>query len=118
MPVRAELLTGQRRRIIELLQRKPMSAQEIADSLGVTHNAVRAHLAVLVQAALVREAGRRKGSNRPTVVYELAPRAESALSAAYVPFVAHLLRALGAQMTSAELHDLMRDVGRSLAADS
>jgi predicted ArsR family transcriptional regulator len=94
-----------------------MSAKEMAEELGVTHNAVRAHLTALVRAGLVREEGRRRGSSRPTVVYELAPRAESALSRAYVPFVAHLLRALGEQMSHDELHGLMQTVGRSLAAE-
>jgi predicted ArsR family transcriptional regulator len=94
-----------------------MSAKEIADALGVTHNAVRAHLAGLIRAGLVREAGRRPGSSRPTVVYELAPRAESELSRAYVPFVAHLLRALGERMPPDQLQGLMHIVGRSLAAE-
>jgi predicted ArsR family transcriptional regulator len=110
-------LTGPRRKIVELLRRSSMSAKEIADALGVTHNAVRAHLTGLRRAGLVREAGSRRGSSRPTVVYELAPRAESALSHAYVPFVAHLLRALGERMSTDELHGLMRMVGRSLAAE-
>jgi predicted ArsR family transcriptional regulator len=94
-----------------------MSAREIADALGVTHNAVRAHLAALQGAGLVREGSRRPGTSRPTVMYELAPRAESALSQAYIPFVAHLLRALGERMTSGELHALMHSVGQSLAAE-
>lgn len=110
-------LTGPRRNIVELLRRSSLSAQELADALGVTHNAVRAHLAALVHAGLVREGGRRPGTSRPTVMYELAPRAESALSHAYIPFVAHLLRALGARMSPAELHGLMHTVGRSLAAE-
>ena len=110
-------LTGPRRKIVELLRRSSLSAKELADSLGVTHNAVRAHLAALVRSGLVREGGRRPGPSRPTVLYELAPRADSALSQAYVPFVAHLLRALGERMSSDELHGLMHTVGLSLAAE-
>jgi predicted ArsR family transcriptional regulator len=116
-PLEPEVLTGPRRRVVELLRRSSMSAKEIADALGVTHNAVRAHLAGLLRAGLVREGERRRGSSRPTVVYELAPRAESALSRAYIPFVAHLLRALGERMSPDDLHGLMRIVGRSLAAE-
>ena len=111
------ILGGTRGRIVELLRRSSMSAKEVADVLGVTHNAVRAHLAALMRAGIVREGGRRRGSSRPTVVYELAPRAESALSRAYIPFVAHLLRALGARLSPDELHGLMHNVGRSLAAE-
>lgn len=83
----------------------------------MTHNAVRSHLAELVGNGLVREAGIRKGASRPSVLYELVPRAESAFSEAYVPFVAHLLRVLGGRMKTTELDDLMGEVGRSLAAE-
>jgi predicted ArsR family transcriptional regulator len=110
-------LTGPRRKIVELLRRSSMSAKEIGDALGVTHNAVRAHLAALMRAGLVRDGGRRQGPSRPTVVYELAPRAESALSRAYIPFVAELLRALGERMSPAELHGIMHAVGLGLAAE-
>lgn len=116
-PVGPAALTGPRRKIAELLRRSPMSAMEIADALGVTHNAVRAHLAALMRAGLVRDGGRRRGTSRPTAIYELAPQAESALSQAYIPFVAHLLRALGERMAPDQLHGLMQAVGRSLAAE-
>src|SRR5688500_6201195 len=116
-PVGPAPLTGPRRKIVELLRRSSMGAKEIADALGVTHNAVRAHLTALLRAGLVREAGRRPGTSRPTVLYALAPKAESALSQAYIPFVAHLLRALGERMSPDELHALMQSVGRSFAAE-
>lgn len=108
---------GTRGRIVELLRRSALSANDIAAQLDLTHNAVRSHLADLIRTGLVREAGLRKGASRPSVLYELVPRAESAFSGAYVPFVAHLLRALGERMSTAELDDLMWSVGRSLAAE-
>ena len=111
-------LSGTRARIVELLRRSTLSANEIAERLGTTHNAVRPHLAALARAGLVQEGGtRRTGSSRPAVLYELAPRAEAALSHAYIPFVAHLLRVLGERMSEAELHALMRTVGRNLASE-
>ena len=94
-----------------------MSANDMAARLDMTHNAVRGHLVDLIRTGLVREAGIRKGASRPSVLYELVPRAESSFSEAYVPFVAQLLRVLGARMTTAELKDLMREVGRSLGAE-
>jgi predicted ArsR family transcriptional regulator len=107
---------GTRGRIIGALRRSNLSANDIAARLGMTHNAVRGHLAELIRNGLVREAGLRKGVSRPAVLYELVPRAESAFSHAYIPFVAHLLRALGERLAKAELDQLMRTVGRSLAA--
>lgn len=107
---------GTRGRIVELLRRSPMSANDMAAQLDMTHNAVRGHLAELIRNGLVREAGIRKGASRPSVLYELVPRAESTFSEAYVPFVAHLLRVLGGRMTTRELEDLMREVGQSLGA--
>ncbi len=109
-------LRGTRRRIVDLLRRSPLTANELAAKLDLTHNAVRTHLTALQREGLVREAGLQRGGTRPAVVYALVPRAESALSTAYIPFVAQLLRVLGEQMSSAELDTLMRAVGRRLAA--
>lgn len=116
-PPRPGVPGGTRGRIVELLRRSALSANEIAARLGVTHNAVRSHLAALIQAGLVREGGMKPSVSRPAVVYELAPGADALLSHAYIPFVAHLLRALGERLSEAELHELMRTVGRSLAAE-
>ena len=115
--VRTGIFRGTRGRIVELLRRSALSANDIGGRLGLTHNAVRPHLAALQKAGVVREAGRRLGVSRPTTLYELAPRAESLFSGAYIPFVAHLLRTLGERMTAPELHELMTMVGRSLATD-
>ena len=111
-------LSGTRARIVELLRRSPLSANEIAERIGTTHNAVRPHLVALGRAGLVQEAGtRRTGSSRPAMLYELAPRADAMLSRAYIPFIAHLLRVLGERMSEAELHALMHSVGRNLASE-
>ncbi|MGI8497116.1 MAG: helix-turn-helix transcriptional regulator [Gemmatimonadaceae bacterium] len=116
-PNRAGNLRGTRGRIVGLLRRSSLSANEIAAKLGVTHNAVRGHLATLLRSGIVREGGKQRGVSRPAALYELVPRAESVLSGAYIPFVAHLLRAIGERSTEAALDDLMRNVGRSLAAE-
>ena len=109
--------TGTRRQILDLLRRSELTANEIADALGLTHNAVRTHVAALRHEGLVREGGFRQSGTRPAVVYALEPRADSVLSRAYIPFVAELLRVLGEQMSKATLDELMGTVGRRLAAD-
>ena len=110
-------LPGTRGRIVDLLRRAPLTANEIAARLELTHNAVRAHLAALVHEGLVREGGRQPSASRPAVVYEVAPTAEAIFSRAYIPFVAHLVRALGERLSRAELDALMHSVGRSIASD-
>jgi predicted ArsR family transcriptional regulator len=108
---------GTRARIVELLRRGRLTANEIAARLGLTHNAVRVHLAALERDGLVREGGMQPSASRPAVVYEVVPAAEALFSHAYIPFVAHLVRVLGERMPAVELDELMRTVGRRVAAD-
>lgn len=108
---------GTRGRIIDLLRRSSLTANEIAAECGLTHNAVRGHLTALQRDGLVREGGLRRSGTRPAVLYELIPRADSMLSKAYIPFVANLLRVLGEQMSQQELDALMQTVGRRLGAE-
>ena len=115
--VRPGSLAGTRGRIIDLMRRSRPTATEIADRLELTYNAVRVHLTALERDGLIRRAGLRRGETRPSATYELAPGVEDALSRAYMPFASHLMRALGDRLPNQELTDLMRDVGRRLAAE-
>ena len=110
-------VAGTRERIVELIRRSPSTATEIAAQLGLTYNAVRAHLTALERDGLIRRAGTRRGGTRPSALYELAPGAEDALSRAYMPFASHLVRALAERLPPRELEDTMRDVGRRLATE-
>jgi predicted ArsR family transcriptional regulator len=116
-PLTPGALEGTRGRIVTLLRRSALTANEIAAQLGVTHNAVRVQLATLQRDGLVREAGLQSSATRPAVVYELAPAAELILSRAYIPFLAHLVRVLGEQLPRQTLDEVMRTVGRRLAAE-
>ena len=100
-----------------MLRRSSLTANEIAAELGLTHNAVRGHLAALQRDNFVREGSLRRSGTRPSMVYELVPRADSVLSRAYIPFVAQLLRVLGERMSKGELDELMQTVGRRLGAE-
>lgn len=100
-----------------LLRRGSLTANELAARLGLTHNAVRDHLAALKREGIIREGGFQRGVSRPAVVYEFAPEAEAVFSRAYVPFVAHLVRVLQDQLPQGELDRVMHRVGRSLAAE-
>lgn len=115
--VKAGSLAGTRGRIIDLIRRSQPTATEIADRLELTYNAVRVHLTALERDGLIRKAGLRRGETRPSATYELAAGVENALSRAYMPFASHLMRALGDRLPNQELTELMRDVGRRLAAE-
>ena len=110
-------LPSTRGRVVDLLRRQPLTANEIAARLGLTHNAVRAHLAALLHEGLVREAGLQPSASRPAVLYELVSGADALFSRAYIPFVAHLVRVLGERLPPSELDDVMHTVGHRIAAD-
>ena len=110
-------LKGTRGKIIDLLRRSDLTANEIAARMALTHNAVRGHLAALQREGLVREGGSRRSGTRPAVVYALVPEAEAIFSRAYIPFVAHLVRILQEKLDQKELDDVMHMVGRGLASD-
>jgi predicted ArsR family transcriptional regulator len=57
----------------------PVDVAELTELLGLNHNAIRQHLAKLVEAGLVAErtARREGGPGRPRLVYEVGPGADS-----------------------------------------
>jgi predicted ArsR family transcriptional regulator len=116
-PRQATSLSGTRERILNLLRRSSLTANELAARLGLTHTAVRVHVLALKHSGLVRDGGFRRSASKPAVVYELVPRADAVFSAMHIPFVAHLLRVLGERTSRSQLDDLMRTVGRSLATE-
>ncbi len=107
-----------RGRIIERLRRGARTVDELAQELGLTDNAVRAHLATLERDDMVGVAGSRRGggAGKPAILYEASAEAEAALSHAYVPLLQALLSALDRRLTPAQLRALFRDAGRRLAA--
>ncbi len=57
---------------------RPVDVAELTEHVGLHHNAIRQHLAKLVEADLVSEAAApRVGRGRPRLVYTLEPSAES-----------------------------------------
>src|SRR5688500_15958295 len=108
---------GTREQIVTMLRRFSLTANEIAARLGLTHNAVRGHLAALQHEGLIREGGSKPTGTRPALLYALVPEAEAVFSRAYVPFVAHLVRILQERLEQKELDKVMRLVGRGLASD-
>ncbi|HET8631769.1 MAG TPA: ArsR family transcriptional regulator, partial [Thermomicrobiales bacterium] len=72
-----------RGRVLALLRRASRTVDELARALGLTDNAVRAHLATLERDGLVRQEGLRRGAGKPAYAYDLTPAAERLFPSAY-----------------------------------
>jgi predicted ArsR family transcriptional regulator len=105
-----------RGRIITLLRRSSHTVEEMAQALDLTHTAVRAHLAALERDGLVQQRSERRGSGKPSSVYDLAPAAEDLFPKSYGQLLDQLLEVLPGRMSPEEVETLLREVGRRMAA--
>lgn len=114
----SRFLETTRGRIVSLLRRGTRTVEEIARALGLTDNAVRAHLSTLERDGLVRAEGVRRGpgAGKPATLYEVPRNAEPLFSRAYAPVLGALLDELAEQLPPERRGDLMQAVGRRLAA--
>lgn len=112
------ILETTRGRVLALLREGGKTADELASALGLTDNAVRAHLATLERDRLVHPLAERRGGKigKPATVYVVSPEADTLFSQAYIPLLTTLLAALGDRLSPTELEALLADVGRRLAA--
>lgn len=109
-----------RGQIVALLRRGQRTVEELARTLDLTDNAVRAHLATLERDGLIRQRGVRRsaGAGKPASLYELHPDAEPLFSRAYAPFLSALLEELASRLSRDEIETLLEGMGRRLAAAS
>jgi predicted ArsR family transcriptional regulator len=107
-----------RGRIVALLRRGQRSVEELAESLRLTDNAVRAHLTALEREGIVQSVGiRRDGSvGKPATLYGVTQESSALFSSAYSPLLGALLAELGERMTARQLDTLLRGAGRRLAS--
>lgn len=107
-----------RGRIVTLLRGGNKTVNELAAELELTDNAVRAHLLSLERDGLIRQRGVQRGTRKPHFSYELTSEAESLFPKAYDALVNQLIGALKSRLTPAALDEVLREVGRSLAANA
>ena len=107
-----------RGKIVAALRRGARTVEELARALGLTDNAVRAHLSTLERDGLVRAEGVRRGpgAGKPATLYEVPRDVEPVFSRAYAPVLGALLDELAEQLPHERRIDVMRAVGRRLAA--
>jgi predicted ArsR family transcriptional regulator len=104
-----------RGRIVSLLRGKVSTVNELAQELGLTDNAVRAHLLSLERDGLIRQSGVQRGYRKPHFAYELTPEAERLFPKAYDALLNQLITVLKGRLTPEALEGVLREVGRSLA---
>lgn len=92
------------------------TVNELAENLKLTDNAVRAQLLTLERDGLVRQSGVQKGPRKPHFSYELTPDAERLFPKAYDALLNQLITALKGRLPPAALEDVLREVGRAIAA--
>ena len=109
-----------RGQIVTLLRRSGRTVEDLARSLDLTDNGIRAHLAVLERDGIARQRGsvrRSSGGGKPAYVYELTREAEDLFPKAYEPTLRRLLDVLSDQLGPEESEALLRSVGRRLAEE-
>jgi predicted ArsR family transcriptional regulator len=122
VPVSADLskrfMETTRGQVLGLLRRGAATVEELARELGLTDNAIRAHLATLERDGLVRQEGLRRGpgAGKPAGVYELTPEVEVRLSRAYAPVLGAVLEELAERLPPGETERLLVAAGQRLAA--
>jgi predicted ArsR family transcriptional regulator len=122
-----QMRTGEKRflettrgQLVTLLRRGPQPVDALAAALGLTPNAVRAHLLTLERDGLVRQGGTRRnpGAGKPATLFELHPDAETMMSRAYAPVLRALLEELASTLSDDQLETLLDGLGRRLATGS
>ena len=114
---RARLFKSTRGKILDLLRTGEWTVNELAKRLGLTDNAVRAHLASLERDRLVNQSGMRPGIRKPHITYALGPEAEHLFPKAYGRLVSLLMSIFSRQITSRNLRAGMRAAGRAVAQE-
>jgi predicted ArsR family transcriptional regulator len=106
---------GSRDRIVRLLLKEQKTIDELASSLGVTKNAVRAQIALLERDGMVEVQGERKGSRRPAAVYGPAAGTDTHFSRAYPAVLSSVVSTLADELKPKQLENILRETGRRIA---
>jgi len=107
-----------RGQIVTLLRGAPCTVEELAKNLNLTDNAVRAHLSTLERDGLVRQSGLRRGPRKPHFTYVLTEEADKLFPKAYDALLNQLITVLKSRLDPVEIEEVLREVGRALAADA
>jgi DeoR family transcriptional regulator, suf operon transcriptional repressor len=113
--LKSQLLDSSRGRIVTLLRGTGMTADDLATKLGVTRSAVRAQLSAMEHDGIVRRAGQRPGTTRPSLIFTLTAEVDQLLSGAYIPLLTQLVDVFAEGLPAEQLESLLREAGQRLA---
>ena len=110
--------TPTRVRVFDCIRHQCNTIEDIAQTLGITDNAVRAHVAALEEGGMIRRVGvaHRGTAGQPPAIYELTETAEESQSRAYAPVLAACMEEIGQRLPPQELRTIMQGVGHRLAS--
>jgi predicted ArsR family transcriptional regulator len=106
-----------RGRVVMLLRGGAKTVDELATDLGLTDNAIRAHLTHLERDGLAQQGELRRSGGKPAYTFELTSEAERLFPRAYGVLLNQLLRVLSERMPDEELADVLREVGHRMPTD-
>lgn len=104
-----------RGKIVTHLRPGSKTVNELAATLGLTDNAIRANLLTLERDGLVKQSGLVKGFRKPHFSYSLTPEARMLFPKAYDSLVNGLIAELRSRLGSAAIVETLRSVGRRFA---
>src|SRR5213083_1095119 len=107
--------------LLELKRAQPRTAKQLADTLGVSPNAVRHHLKELEAESLIVYGREQRGVGAPTFAYRLSAAGEALFPRAYEETLTQLLERVAGQsgrQAAVELfEDHYRELTRQLQAE-
>jgi predicted ArsR family transcriptional regulator len=111
-------LTGDTKaQLLGLLRRSRQTITTLADTLGVTHNAVRSHMAGLERDGVVQQVStQRDTGGKPARVYALTPKGEELFPKGYALALGELVEEIGRLDGPEHATALLRSVGRRLGS--
>jgi predicted ArsR family transcriptional regulator len=107
-----------RGKIVTLLRRNNLTVNDLAESLSLTDNAVRANLLSLERDGLVQQKGMVKGFRKPHYIYGLSDAARELFPRPYGLLFNKLLAALRSTLSPSAMIDRFREVGSGIGKEN
>lgn len=105
-----------RGRIVTLLRKSRLTVNDLAEALGLTDNAIRAHLLTLERDGLVTPDGTIKGFRKPHLAYRLTGEARHIFPKSYDSLLNRLVNVLKLRTQKSILDSILREVGVNIAS--